>query len=178
MTPPLPEQTLRLRLRAPDADDEPGYRRLLLSDEVGAWLRPPPLTPYTDAEVTAKVRRDIEHWATYGFGPWSLLDRASGGYVGRGGLRWTTVAGCRAVELPWSLLPTRWGEGLATEAAAAALDWARALGLDEVVSFTLTTNSASERVMRKIGLVRDREIEHAGLPHVLYRLALPTTVGP
>lgn len=40
------------------------------------------------------------------------------------------------------------------------------------MSFTLTTNRASERVMAKAGLRRDREIVHAGLPHVLYRLAL------
>jgi RimJ/RimL family protein N-acetyltransferase len=41
------------------------------------------------------------------------------------------------------------------------------------VSFTLTTNRASQRVMEKAGLGFDRRIEHAGLPHLLYRLSAP-----
>jgi RimJ/RimL family protein N-acetyltransferase len=80
------------------------------------------------------------------------------------------VADTRAVELPWSIVSSRWGEGLATEAAAAALDTARAHGIaDElIVAFALRDNAASLRVMEKIGLRRVGAIEHAGLPHVLY----------
>ena len=58
----------------------------------------------------------------------------------------------------------------ARPAAAAALEQARALGIDErlVVSFALSDNAASLHVMEKIGLRRVGDIEHAGLPHVLY----------
>ena len=44
------------------------------------------------------------------------------------------------------------------------------LGLDEIVSFTLAGNVASRGVMEQLGFSYDREVEHAGLPHVLYRL--------
>jgi RimJ/RimL family protein N-acetyltransferase len=37
------------------------------------------------------------------------------------------------------------------------------------VAVTLTTNTASRRVMEKLGMNYERDIEHAGLPHVLYR---------
>jgi RimJ/RimL family protein N-acetyltransferase len=40
------------------------------------------------------------------------------------------------------------------------------------VSFTLPHNAASRRVMEKAGLTYERDITHAGLPHVLYRLKL------
>ena len=160
----------RLAARRPCRADEPAYEALLRAPEVEAWLRPPPLPPFGPHEVRRLLARDLRHWTQHGFGPWALV--LDGAYAGRGGLAWTEVAGERAVELPWALVPSAWGRGLATEAARGAVGWARRLGLPEVVSFTLTTNTASRRVMEKAGLEPAGEIVHAGLPHVLYRLAL------
>ena len=53
----------------------------------------------------------------------------------------------------------------------AAVDAARELGLAEVVAFTLAENVASRRVMERAGFALDGTVEHAGLPHVLYRRA-------
>ena len=44
------------------------------------------------------------------------------------------------------------------------------LDLEEVVAFTLPDNIASRRVMEKAGFAYDRDIQRAGLPHVLYRI--------
>lgn len=76
------------------------------------------------------------------------------------------------VELPWAILPGRQGSGFATEAALAAVETARDLDLDRVVSLTLPGNRASIRVMDKAGLTRSGEVGHAGLPHLLYELRL------
>jgi ribosomal-protein-alanine N-acetyltransferase len=85
------------------------------------------------------------------------------------------VSGHEAIEVGWAVAPDRWGEGIATELARASIELAFAeFDLDEVVSFTLTTNRASQRVMEKAGLGFERRIEHAGLPHVLYRLRAAT----
>ncbi len=43
------------------------------------------------------------------------------------------------------------------------------LGVREVISLTLHDNRASRRVMEKLGLRYERDVTHAGLPHVLYR---------
>ena len=43
------------------------------------------------------------------------------------------------------------------------------LSLPTIVAFTLPTNIASRRVMEKCGLVYERPIIHADLPHVLFR---------
>src|SRR4051794_7082118 len=162
-------ETARLLCRAPRGADRRAYEELFLDAWMQEWLFPPPLDPYGRRDVARLLRADVEHWNRHGFGPWALIDRATGGFVGRGGLAWTVVAGRHAVELPWAVTPERWGEGLASEAGAAALAAARDLGLEEVVSFTLTTNAASRRVMEKIGLEYAGEIEHARLPHALYR---------
>ncbi len=42
-------------------------------------------------------------------------------------------------------------------------------GITDVVAFTRVDNIASRRVMDKLGLTHERDFEHAGYPHVLYR---------
>jgi RimJ/RimL family protein N-acetyltransferase len=68
-------------------------------------------------------------------------------------------------------MPELWGKGLATEIARALLKIGfEHLGLAQLVAFTITTNHASRRVMEKVGFTFERELAHAGLPHVLYRI--------
>jgi [ribosomal protein S5]-alanine N-acetyltransferase len=167
--------TDRLVLRRPVPGDEARYRDLLFNPEVEAWLRPSPLRPFSESDPPALLARDLEHWGGHGFGPRVVEERGGDGsvpFAGRAGLSWTTVEGVLAVQLAWALVPRAQRRGLATEAALALVDEARALALPEVVSFTLPHNTASRRVMEKAGMEEDGDIVHAGLPHVLYRLAL------
>ena len=166
--------TERLVLRQPGEGDRAAYRDLLFNPEVEAWLRPRPMRPFTEADPVTLLDRDLRHWDDHGYGPWVVLDgeRADLAFLGRAGLEWTAVEGERAVELAWALVPGAQGRGLATEAAVAAVAEARAQHLDALVSFTLPDNAASRRVMEKTGMTYDRDITHAGLRHVLYRLRL------
>ena len=157
-----------VNLRAPESRDEASYRRLLFDPAVAPWLRPPPLRPFTEADPPALLVRDLRHWEARGWGPWVVEE--DGAFAGRAGLNTTRVAGEQAIELAWALVGALQGRGLATSAALAAVDCARALGIEEVVSFTLPDNVASRRVMEKAGLSFERDITHGGLPHVLYRL--------
>jgi ribosomal-protein-alanine N-acetyltransferase len=113
---------------------------------------------------------DIEHWQARSFGPWIFFEIATGMFVGRGGLRSTTIAGSECVEVAYAVRPDAWGHGYATEMAALALDHARQLGLAEVVGITAESNGASRRVLEKIGMRLQQPVEHAGLPHLLGRL--------
>lgn len=164
--------TERLLLRVPANEDEQNYRSLLLDPQVNRWLRPAPLPVLCDPDPGLWLARDIAHWRHYGFGVWALYDRDSQQFVGRCGIAHTTLHEQQVVELAWALIPPRWGAGLASEAARAALSRARKLGIDEVVSFTIPTNLASRRVMEKIGLRYESEIERAAIVHLMYRLKL------
>jgi RimJ/RimL family protein N-acetyltransferase len=159
-----------VQLRAPVSADESSYRRLLFDPAVAPWLRPAPLRPFTEADPHALLVRDLRHWEDHGWGAWIVEDE--GDFAGRAGLNRTRVAGEQAVELAWAIVGPAQGRGLATSAAVAAVDRARQLGLEDIVSFTLPQNLASRRVMEKAGLAFDRDITHGGLPHVLYRLKL------
>jgi RimJ/RimL family protein N-acetyltransferase len=165
--------TERLVLRAPEVADEGSYATLFAEPRVAAWLRPPPLRPFTVNDAALAIDADQGRWAADGYGLGVLEDRAGGTFLGRGGIQATTVAGERHVELGWALLPPFWGRGLATEMALGAIAWARdVLAIPELVAFTLPGNRASRRVMEKAGLAYERDVEHAGLAHALYRLTL------
>ncbi len=86
-----------------------------------------------------------------------------------------------AMEIGWRLAEEFWGQGYATEGARAVLaDGFERVGLDEIVSFTATTNEPSWRVMERIGMTHDSadDFDHPTLEpghrlkrHVLYRIS-------
>ena len=120
------------------------------------------------------VEKSQAHWAAHGWGPWAFLNKETGGFVGRGGLRAVVLEGHETVEVGYALLPEFWGRGFATEMARESVRVAFAvLGLPELVAYTLETNFASQNVLRKAGFVFDKSITHAGLPHFLYRQINP-----
>ena len=171
-------RTPQLLARPPELSDEEGYGRLFLDPAVSEWLRPAPMKPFDPGEVAEMLGEDRRHWTEHSFGPWVLESREDGSVVGRGGLRWTEIDGHPTVELPWAVRPDRWGEGLATEAASAAVEWAGPLGLSEVAALVLPGNLRSRRVAEKAGLQLTGDTLHAGIPHLVYRLVLAETERP
>lgn len=171
MTPPGIEriETARMigeRLRPEHAAE----LTVLLGDPRVARTLSPGEGPRSEARVREIVAGQSAAWELDGFGMWLLRDRALGHVIGRGGLQHTHATGSDEVEVGWALVPERWGEGLATELAHAAVKVAfDELELEDVIAYAMVTNAASRRVMEKAGLSYEREFEHASLPHVLYR---------
>jgi RimJ/RimL family protein N-acetyltransferase len=161
--------TERLMLRPPGPGDAPAYRALLMHPTIGEWLRPPPLAPFGPDDGDLWLDADERHWERFGFGPWAVIEREGGDYLGRVGLRWSEIGDRAGVEVLWSIDPRRHGEGFAAEAAAAALALAAELELDEVFAMILPTNAASLRVAEKIGMTQDGNVDHAGFDHLLFR---------
>jgi [ribosomal protein S5]-alanine N-acetyltransferase len=125
----------------------------------------------TDAETAGLLKKHLAHWEEYGFGWWVMRDPQTGQFMGRGGLRNWTIDGRPEMEIGYGLMPNFWGQGLATELARECVRVGFTdLRRSDLVSFTLPTNVASRRVMEKAGLRYERDIVHADLPHVLYRL--------
>ncbi len=125
-----------------------------------------------EAEIAFGLESTVHHWDVHGFGLWLLRDRVTGAMVGRGGIENTLATGEIEIEVAWAIVPDRWGQGLATELAHAAVDAAARVGLLELIALTLPHNVASRRVMDKAGFRYERDILHVGLPHVLYRRRL------
>lgn len=79
--------------------------------------------------------------------------KTSGGVVGYCGLVDGDPESEEDPELAFELLRRFWGEGYATEASWAVLDWARSSGIEQVAASVWDWNAASRRVLAKLGFV-------------------------
>jgi [ribosomal protein S5]-alanine N-acetyltransferase len=165
------ERLIAERLRDEHFDE---LRRMHRDPRVMATLAPagaPNGGLLSEEETRQFLRRHLDHWNRHGYGLWVFRDREDGQFVGRAGLHNTHVGGNEEVELAYALMTEYWNRGLATEMAEAILRVAfEQLHMTDLVCFTLTTNRASRRVMEKTGFEYERDVVHAGLPHVLYRI--------
>ncbi|MGO9603161.1 MAG: GNAT family N-acetyltransferase [Candidatus Binataceae bacterium] len=126
--------------------------------------------PFSKAHTRKSVESWTRHWDEHGYGVW-LFHKRDGEFVGYAGIKVATIADEQGTELLYAIRPEFWGQNYATEMSWAALKFGfESVGIKEIIAFTLTTNVASRRVMEKCGFRYERDIVHAGLPHVLYRL--------
>lgn len=170
--------TERLVLRRwRDADRAPFAA--LNADPVVMEHFPAPLTPAQSDAFVDRVERGFDD---DGFGLWAVELRDTGAFTGFVGLTRPRfeAAFTPAVEIGWRLARPYWGLGLATEGGSAALAYGiEVVGLHEIVSFTAVPNVRSQRVMQRLGMVRDpaEDFDHPALApgsplrrHVFYRL--------
>ena len=135
------------------------------------------------AASDALMDRITDAWHADNLGLWACQRLVDGQFLGFAGLAWPTFVAhfTPAVEIGWRLARHAWGNGYATEAATASLEYGfDAAGLNEIVSFTVPANLRSSRVMERLGMTHDPadDFDHPRLPdghplrrHVLYRLS-------
>ena len=102
---------------------------------------------------------DVEDWIRStrpsSLGLLAVERRSDGDVLGYCGLVDSGVS--TEPELAYELLRREWGQGYATEAAEAVLDWARSSGYESVSATVWEWNVASRRVLAKLGFAeRDR----------------------
>lgn len=155
--------TERLLLRLPCEADAEALLDIHRDADVRQSLQVPP-EAVNVTMAWRSVAMMIGHWQLRGYGQWTVIERATGETVGRVGL-WHP-AGWPGVELGWVIRRDRWGQGLATEAAAAALTWAwRHVGTDLIISLIQPGNMRSVRVAEKIGARHEDAIIVGGVSY-------------
>jgi ribosomal-protein-alanine N-acetyltransferase len=143
--------TERLHLRPLTEADAEALARLFAQPEVVRYSGGH--SPSLD-EVREGLRRHIAaYYGPDGYGLLAVELADTGEVVGRVGLLTTELDATADVELHYHLMREAWGNGLATEAACAVLDWARReRGVRRVVAAIHPENQASQRVAEKCGL--------------------------
>ena len=162
-------QTPRLILR-PLTEEDTDAVAALYTDPVGMASKGGP-RPRGYAAHT--VREAMADYAAGGRGFWAVADRTDGRLIGLCGLLDQEVDGAAEVEVAYQIATDRWGQGLATEAAAAAIahGFSR-LGLPWLVSLIGPDNVASQRVAQKNGLRHEKDtVDGKGRPARVYALS-------
>ena len=150
--------TERLVLRRWSDDDRAAFAALNADPEVMEHF-PRVLT----SEESDQMMRTIElHFEEFGYGLWAVDTTWAPRLVGFCGLAVPTFRTdfTPAVEIGWRFARDEWGNGYATEAAKAALDFGfEEAGLEEILSWTIPANDRSQRVMSRLGMNRAPELD-------------------
>jgi RimJ/RimL family protein N-acetyltransferase len=171
-------ETERLILRTWTATDTPAFFRINQDPKVIEHLP----GPMTMEEIYTFIRNCNRCFTEKQFCLFAAEEKETHELIGFIGLSIPRFEAhfTPAVEIGWRLGSQYWGKGYATEGARAVLDYGfNTIGLTEIVSFTIPTNTRSIRVMERLGMHRDSTDDfirpefpegHLLSKHVLYRL--------
>ncbi len=153
-------ETERLRLERWDDSHFERFARFMRDPDVTRYIRPEPL----DLErAIDQHERSLEEWQLFGFGKRAIIEAETDQWLGF--VELSAVGpnkGSRDddIELGYFIEPSRWGEGIATEAAIATRDEAfHRCHVPELIGRCRVENVASARVLAKAGFLRLRLFE-------------------
>jgi RimJ/RimL family protein N-acetyltransferase len=161
-------ETERLILRPFTLDDvEPSYQ-MNLDPEVSRYTHDGGV--HTKEEILEMIRdHTMKDYEDHGYGRHAVEWKETGEFIGFSGLKY--LPEYDEVDLGYRLRTDYWGRGIATESGKAALDWGfQTLDLKSIIAIALKENKASFRVMEKLGMHFDKEMEVDALTAIQYRI--------
>ena len=163
-------ETARLRLREYTLDDVAPLEAVL-GDPVAMQWYP---APYDHAGVKAWIERSMERYRHDGHGLWAMVLKSSGGVIGDCGCALQEVEGKQEMEIGYHVRRDLWGNGYATEAARACMEYAfTRLDARRVISMIRPENINSRRVAEKNGLTCDQIVFWRNYNHCIYAKEKP-----
>lgn len=149
-------ETDRLRLREWTLDDVPMAAPLFADPLAMRYIGEGKAVPYE--QVGPRLQAAIDQYTQFGFGLWAVVYKETGEVIGHAGMKyWDKMD---KVEVGYLLAQPYWGQGLAFEAAQAAVTFGfEQKQLPEIIALIDRPNLASSNVARKLGMTFDREID-------------------
>lgn len=173
MTLPRSLATRRLRLRPFDEADWSALHALYADPQCTRFTFRRVLS---EGESWRAMASMVGHWTLRGYGPYALVEAASGGVIGTVGLWYPND--WPEPEIKWALARQAWGQGYASEAVRALQPLACAHFGRPPISFIDAGNGASIRLALAVGALLEREVEFRGSTwHVYRHPASPAAAG-
>ncbi len=143
-------ETPRLILREFIPTDVKALAKILAKPEV---MRFSPTGAISVEQTAAKMASFIDSYIEQGYGKWAVIERQTGQLIGYCGIALEEIEGKWENELGYRFDPDFWGQGFATEAATACLEYAlNTLKFKYVLGIVEPENHTSIRVLEKIGM--------------------------
>lgn len=107
-------------------------------------------------DARERLRANESEWSELGYGRLAILDRVTGRFLGRAGLKYWPQF--EETEVGWTLRRDAWGQGYATEAARASIEWGFAsFEFPYITAMIEPANARSLSVAARLGMSRLRD---------------------
>lgn len=165
-------ETERLMLREILPTDVDGMFELDSDPEVHRYLGN---NPVKDKRQTMDVIEFIrQQYVEFGIGRWAVIEKQTNNFMGWSGLKYVTeeMNGRKNFhDLGYRLIKRYWGNGFATEAAVASVNYGfETLGLSEIYAIADVENRGSNSILRKIGMSLKETFYLDGTKHHWYEI--------
>ncbi|MGG5507466.1 MULTISPECIES: GNAT family N-acetyltransferase [unclassified Myroides] len=158
--------TSRLILRELHPNDAQAFYDLNANPNVICY------TGNTAFRDVAEAQEFLAHYCDYqvnGYGRWAVILKDSGRFIGWCGLKFD--GDTQQTDIGFRFFEEEWGKGYATESAEACLKMGfDVFELNYIIGRAMKANIASIRVLEKVGLTYEKDIELDGVAAVLYKI--------
>lgn len=125
--------------------------------------------PLTYEQSRERLDRYVSCWAQHELGMFGVRPRGNAESIGWAGLQ--PLDGSDEIEVGYAFGKDAWGRGMATEVARAVVRWGFTdRALERIVAVSYPENSASRRVMQKLGMRYEGTRIVYGVESVYYSL--------
>ena len=122
-------------------------------------------------QTRMKINGFIASYEKHGFGKWAILLKECNKLIGYCGIAVEQVDNVYEPEIGYRLAPEFWGRGLATEATSATIQYGfEQFKLPYLLGIVEPANTASVRVLEKLGMKYERKTVFHGIDMDVYKL--------
>ena len=125
--------------------------------------------PFSSVMEAEAFLKNYNAYEKYGIGRWAVILKSNLEFIGFCGLKYHPDKDI--VEIGYRLSKNFWGQGFATEAARASIQYGfKKLGYERIFAHAHQKNIASQRVLEKIGMTKCKNIYYDDQPAILYKI--------
>ncbi|MGB3342299.1 MAG: GNAT family N-acetyltransferase [Aequorivita sp.] len=165
-------KTERLILRELLPTDVDDFFELDSDSEVHRYLGNKPVT--NKDQIVDVINFIRQQYIDNGIGRWAIIEKSTKNFIGWTGLKFVTDMTNNHknyYDLGYRLTKRYWGQGIATEAAMASLNYAfHELNANEVYAMADCENNGSNKILEKVGLSFIEKFELDGIEHNWYKI--------
>jgi len=159
-------ETNRLILRELNVCDSKVFYELNLNPNVIKYTGD---KAFEDVSEAKKFLCNYKDYEINGFGRWAVIDKNNGEFLGWCGLKY--VPKLNETDIGFRFFEKYWNKGFATESAKACLNYGfENFNLKTIIGRAMAENTASIKVLEKIGLKYEKEFNFDAHKGLVYRI--------
>ncbi|PJR03093.1 GNAT family N-acetyltransferase [Avrilella dinanensis] len=159
-------ETNRLSLRELIPDDAANFYNLNLNPNVIKYTGN---SAFKNVEEAREFLKNYQDYAQNGYGRRAVIKKDTNKFIGWYGLKFGEIG--NETDIGFRFFGEEWNKGYATESAIACINYGfEKLNLKRIVGRAMKENTGSIKVLEKIGLKYEQNVDFEGKEAVIYKI--------